>query len=80
MDSLAHSIIETIRDPLLVLDDGLRIRVANCSFYRTFQTTPEEVVSRYIYELGDGQWDVPQLRTLLEEILPSDTHFEDFEI
>ncbi len=80
MNHLAQSIIETIRDPLLVLDEGLRVRIANRSFYRMFRTASADVEGRHLYELGNGEWNVPQLQELLAEISTNDTHFEDFEI
>jgi len=76
----AESIIETTREPLLVLDPDLRIISANRSFYQTFKLTPEESKGRFIYELGDRQWDIPRLRELLEDILPQNTSFNDFEV
>lgn len=77
---LAKSIIETVREPFLVLDGGLRVRLANGAFYRMFQVTPEEAERQHLYELGDGQWNVPRLRSLLEDILAHDTPFEDLEV
>ena len=76
----AISIVETVREPLLVLDGDLIVRTANRSFYRDFRVAPEETEGRPIYELGDGLWDIPRLRYLLETILPKDSHFEDFEV
>jgi two-component system CheB/CheR fusion protein len=76
----AQAIIRTVQHPLLVLDDKLRVETANESFYRTFQVSPKETGGRLIYELGDGQWDIPELRQLLEEILPRKTVFTDFEV
>lgn len=76
----AESIVETVREPLLVLDSNLRAISANKSFYRTFQVTPAETENLLIYELGGRQWDIPRLRELLEEILPENTHFQDFEV
>ena len=76
--SLAASIVETVREPLLVLDDQLRVVSANQSFYRTFQTTPREVEQQLLYHLGSGAWNEPNLRHLLEEILPKSTSFKDF--
>ena len=69
----ADSIVDTLREPLLVLDAALRVRKANRSFYRTFQVRAEETESRLIYELGNRQWDIPRLRLLLEEVLPQNT-------
>lgn len=81
---LAHGyadlLVETVRTPLIVLDLALRLTVANAAFYRTFQTTPHDTLGRLIYELGNGQWDMPQLRMLLEEVLPKDAFIDDFEV
>lgn len=76
----ANSIIETIREPLLVLDADLRIVTANRAFYVAFNLTPQLSENRLIYELGNRQWDIPALRELLEEILPKNTAFNDFEV
>ncbi|MDD5289556.1 MAG: PAS domain S-box protein, partial [Dehalococcoidales bacterium] len=75
-----QSIIQTMRDPLVVMDDSLRVVSANHSFYEVFLVSPEDTEGSLIYELGDGQWDIPRLRELLEEILPQNTAFNDFEI
>jgi len=75
---LAASIVETMREPLLVLDEQLRVVLANLSFYRTFQTTPREVEQQLLYHLCNGAWNIPDLRTLLEEILPEHRSFRDF--
>ncbi len=74
------SIVETVREPLLVLDGGLRVRTANRAFYQNFQTTPADTEGRLIYELGNGQWNIPGLRSLLEDILPRNAHLENFEV
>jgi len=76
----AESIVETIRNPLLVLDGDLKIISANSSFYRIFRVTPGETIGSFIYELGNNQWNIPQLRELLEEILPEKEAFDDFEV
>ncbi|MFO8003923.1 PAS domain S-box protein [Thioalkalivibrio sp.] len=76
----ARSIIDSLREPLLVLDADLRVRSANRSFYRTFRVSPQDTEGRLLYDLGNRQWDVPRLRILLEEILPRNTSFDDFEI
>jgi two-component system, chemotaxis family, CheB/CheR fusion protein len=75
-----EAIIETIREPLIVLDENLRVRVANQSFYENFQVKPEETENCLFYDLGNHQWDIPALRTLLEEILPQNSRFQDFEV
>ena len=76
----AESIVATVREPLLVLDATLHVRSANRSFYETFRVDPGETDGRFIYDLGDGQWDIPALRTLLEEIVPGNSAFDDFEV
>jgi two-component system CheB/CheR fusion protein len=78
--SFSDAIIDTVREPLLVLDPGLRVLVANRSFYRYFRVSSSETEGNYIYNLGKGQWDIPELRRLLEEILPNNTSFDDFVI
>jgi two-component system CheB/CheR fusion protein len=78
--NFAESIVDTVREPLLVLDHDLKVISANQAFYRTFHTAKEETEQRPIYELGDGQWDIPQLRKLLEEIIPRDNVFNDYEV
>jgi two-component system CheB/CheR fusion protein len=75
---LAANIVETVREPLLVLDDQLRVVSANQAFYRTFQVTQREVEQQLLYHLCHGAWDIPDLRRLLEEILPKSTSFQDF--
>jgi two-component system CheB/CheR fusion protein len=75
---LADSIVATVREPLLVLDGMLRVKMANRKFYETFQVKPEDTENRFIYELGGGRWDFPNLRELLEKILPAQTTLEDF--
>src|SRR5438552_30799 len=76
----ADSIVATVREPLLVLDGTLRVRRANRSFYQTFRLQPEETEGRLLYELGNNEWDIARLRTLLEEILPRNTSCADFEV
>ncbi|MGB9674399.1 MAG: PAS domain S-box protein [Anaerolineales bacterium] len=71
-------IVETIRQPLLVLDAELRVISANKAFYTLFQVQETETLGKYIYDLGNRQWDIPALRELLEKILPQNTKFEDF--
>src|SRR5437660_3033934 len=76
----ALNIVDTVREPLLILDTTLRVRSANRAFYQTFQVSAEETVDRLIYELGNGQWDIPDLRRLLEDIVPKSSVFNDFEL
>ncbi|GAB4384465.1 MAG: chemotaxis protein CheB [Elainellaceae cyanobacterium] len=76
----AQTIVETVREPLLVLDDRLQVITANQSFYQMFQTSKTETEQRSLFELGNGQWNIPQLRERLEKILPNNTRFQDFEV
>lgn len=76
----AENIVDTIREPLIVLDGELKVVSASRSFYHTFRVTPEESVGCHLYELGNRQWDVPQLRELLETTLTRGTGFEDIEV
>ena len=78
--SLEEAIVDTVREPLLVLDDALRVVVASRSFYRAFEATQQETVGRPLYELGNGQWDIPALRQLLSEVIPHHTTIEEFEV
>ncbi len=77
----ADDIIATLREPFVVLDGDLRVKTANRSFYETFQASNEETEDHLLYELGDGQWNIPRLRVLLSELLGSQTpSFHDFEV
>ncbi|WP_459557384.1 PAS domain S-box protein [Lacunimicrobium album] len=80
IQSYAQSIVDTVREPLLILDATLRVHSANRAFYQTFHVSPGETEGRLIYELGNGQWDIPDLRTLLEDIVPKSSVFDDFEL
>jgi signal transduction histidine kinase len=73
-------IVDTVRESLLVLDNQLHVRFANRSFYDTFRATPQETQDRHIFELGNGQWNIPSLGGLLQELLASDTRFDNFEL
>jgi len=66
----SESIINTIREPLIALDQDLRVVSVSRSFYEVFKVKPEETVGQLIYDLGNKQWDIPKLRELLETILP----------
>ena len=79
-DALAESIVATIREPLMVLDDAFRVKLANTAFYKTFRVAPETTQGQSLFELGNGQWDVPAVRLLLERIIPQQHAFEEFEI
>ncbi len=75
-----EGIISTIRDPLIILDKNLKVKRATGGFYNKFKVTRKETEGRYFYELGNKQWDIPALRTLLESILPEKKAFADYEV
>ena len=77
---LAQAIVDTIRDPLLVLDQHLNVVTANRAFYQTFRMNRQDVQGHPVYGLGDGQWDIPELRLLLEEVAPHHTVMEAYEV
>jgi len=74
----AESIIRTIREPLVVLNGDLRVVSANSSFYRMFQVTRKEVEGQILYDMGNRQWDIPDLQNLLDDVLLENTQVEDF--
>lgn len=80
IETYAQNIVDTVREPLLILDGTLRVRSGNRAFYQAFQVSAEETENRLIYELGNGQWDIPALRNLLEDIVPKSSVFNDFEL
>lgn len=80
IQSFAQDIFDTVREPLLVLDAGLCVRSANRAFYRAFGVAPAQTEGRLVFDLGDGQWDVPALRALLGGIIGGDRAFDDFEV
>jgi two-component sensor histidine kinase len=78
--ALAHAIVDTVREPFVVLDEDLRVIAASRSFYRTFTVNPGNTQGKLLYELGGGQWNIPELRTLLGKILPEQGTMEDCEV
>jgi len=74
------TIVDIVREPVLILDKDLRVLAANDPFYQTFQVKAEETEGKVVYELGNGQWDITALRQLLEDILPKNTFFKGFEV
>ena len=76
----AEAIVETVREPLVILNQNLQVVKANKTFYETFRSAREETEGRLIYDLGNGQWNIPKLRELLENILPAHATFRDFEV
>ena len=78
--TIFNDILGSVREPLLVLDSDLKVVKANESFYRTFEARSENTEGIVIFDLGNGQWDIPGLRKLLEEILPRNSRFHDYEV
>jgi PAS domain-containing protein len=78
--TLAEAIVDTVREPLVVLDRDLRVIAASRSFYRTFAVEPRNTQGRKLYMLGDGQWNIPALRTVLEDIIPRHRTVEGYEV
>jgi chemotaxis protein methyltransferase CheR len=78
--SLAEAIVDTVREPLIVLDRELRVVAASRSFYRTFGVEAGTTEDRMLFELGDGQWNIPALRTVLEDIIPKHRTVEAYEV
>jgi two-component system cell cycle sensor histidine kinase PleC len=76
----AESILDTIREPFVILDAHQRLKMANLAFYKTFKIPIEDIIDKLFYELGNGQWNIPRLRELLEKIIHGNTQFHDFEI
>lgn len=74
------TVVDVLREPVLLLDKDLNVLCANESFYSLFLVKPADTEGTLIYELGNGQWDVPALRKILGDILPRDTFFKGFEV
>ncbi len=78
--TLAQAIVNTIHEPLLVLDAGLHVLAASRAFYEVFKVDPDHTTGRFVYDLGDGQWNIPALRLLLETIIPDHAAMDGFEV
>ena len=78
--AFAQGIVDTVREPVLVLDKDLRVIAASRSFYSAFKVSPEDTNGRLLYALGDGQWDIPKLRVLLEKIIPEQGVMDGYEV
>lgn len=74
------TVVDVAREPILILDKNLRVMAANETFYQTFRVTPKDTEGVVVYELGNGQWNIPSLRKLLEDILPKSTFFKGFQV
>lgn len=74
------TVVDVVREPVLILDKNLKVLVANESFYSLFHVKPSETEEKNVYDLGNGQWDIPGLRKLLDDILSKDTFFKGFEV
>jgi chemotaxis protein methyltransferase CheR len=75
-----RAIVDTIKEPLLVLDPDLRVAAASRSFYQFFQIEPQETFGRGLYDLSNGEWDIAALRLLLGRIVPASEVMDDFEV
>ena len=80
LQEYSESIVNTVREPLIVLDQDLRVVTVSRSFCEVFKVNPEETVGQLIYDLGNKQWDIPKLRELLEDILSQKATFDDYEV
>jgi len=78
--ALAQGIVDTVHEPVLVLDQDLRVTAASRSFYSAFKVSPEDTKGKLLYALGDGQWDIPKLRVLLEKIIPEQGVMEGYQV
>ena len=76
----SESIVETVREALVTLNADLTVVSANQSFYRIFEISREEALGKRIHQLGNGQWDIPRLRELLDRVITESSSFEDFEV
>lgn len=74
------TVVDVVREPVLILDKDSRVMAANEAFYRAFQVEHKDTEKKIVYELGNGQWNIPALRKLLEDILPKNTFFKGFEV
>ena len=74
------TVVDVVREPVLILDENLHVMAANDAFYETFKVTLKDTEGKIIYQLGDGQWDIPSLRKLLDDILVHDTFFKGFQV
>jgi chemotaxis protein methyltransferase CheR len=78
--TLEQAIVDTVRQPLLVLDEELRVVIASRSFYAVFKVNRQETEGRLLFDLGNCQWDIPDLRKLLEDVIPQHTTIEKYEV
>ena len=74
------TVVDVVREPVLILDKDFQVMTANESFYKTFKVEKKDTENKVVYKLGNGQWDIPALRNLLEDILPKHTFFNGFEV
>lgn len=74
------TVVDVVQEPILILDKHFRVMAANKPFYSTFHVEPKDTENKIVYELGNGQWNIPVLKNLLEDILPKGTFFKGFEV
>ena len=75
-----NTVVDILREPFLILDSKLRVISANKTFYTVFHVNKKETVGKLVYDLGNGQWNISKLKILLEDIVPKNTYFKDFEV
>ena len=75
-----RTVVDVLREPVLILDKDFKVLAANEEFYKLFQVEQKDTEGKIVYKLGNGQWDIPALRKLLEDILPKNTFFKGFEV
>ena len=75
-----RTVVDVVREPVLILSEDFRVMAANESFYQMFKVEPKDTEGKNVYDLGNGQWNIPALRKLLEDVLPKDTFFKGFEV
>jgi len=74
------TVVDVARDSILILDKDFRVMAANEAFYRIFQVEPKDTEKKIVYDLGNGQWSIPALKNLLEDIVPKNSFFKGFEV
>lgn len=74
------TVVDVVREPVLILDKNFKVLAANNPFYNVFQVEASDTENQIVYKLGNGQWDIPDLKKLLEDILPKNTFFKGFEV
>lgn len=74
------TVVDVVREPVLILDQNLKVIAANDSFYETFRVERKDIEEQHVYTMGNGQWDIPSLRKLIDSILQENTYFKGFQV